>query len=226
VVDGPRVFVVGSFSNAGSQAKVDGVAGLRNGTWTNVGTNAAGTDGPMTGPNPLMRDLAVVGPRLYIGGLDQDIGGGVLNDSIAFYRVRQPDNLIKGGGSFVGNGVYNTTGLHQSATASAIQGGTATFTTRITNDGFAADSFTVKGTGGQPGFATTYLRGATNVTSQVVAGTYAINNLAPGSSVDITLRVTVGTSVPDGTSRSWLVTTTSTGSGTPNDGVKATVTAH
>ena len=46
-----------------------------NGTsWTNVGTNAAGTDGPLVGPNPLLQDLEKVGARLYIGGLDQDIG--------------------------------------------------------------------------------------------------------------------------------------------------------
>jgi hypothetical protein len=225
VLDGPRVFVVGNFSNAGGQTKVDGVAAFKNGAWTNVGTNANGTDGPLSGPNPGLRDLAIVGSRLYIGGLDQNIGGGVINDGIAFYRLRQPDALIKGAGKFVGNGVYNTTGVHQAQSMSANQGTTATVTIRVSNDGFATDSFKVKGSGTQTGFTATYLRGTTNITSQVVAGTYAVNNLAPGASVDITLRVKVGSGVANGASKSWLVNATSQGGGSAKDAVKATVTA-
>jgi hypothetical protein len=226
VVDGPRVFVVGNFSNAGGLAKVDGVAAFRSGSWINVGTNAAGTDGPVTGPNPGLLDLAIVGARLYIGGLDQDIGGGVLNDFIAFYRLRQPDAQIKTSStSFVGNNVFNTTGTNQTRSLTRNQGATATFTIRVANDGFATDSFTLQGTGSQSGFTATYMRGTTNITAQVVAGTYTISNLARGSSVDITLSVLVGNSVPNGTARSWIVTATSTGSGSAKDAVKATVTA-
>jgi hypothetical protein len=226
VVDGPRVFVVGNFSNAGGLTKVDGVAAFRSGSWVNVGTNAAGTDGPLTGPNPGLVDLAIVGARLYIGGLDQDIGGGVLNDAIAFYRLRQPDALIKTSStSFVGNNVFNTTGTNQTRSLTRNQGATATFTIRIANDGFATDSFTLQGTGSQSGFTATYKLGATNITAQVVAGTYTISNLARGSSVDITLSVLVGNSVPNGTARSWTVVATSTGAGSAKDAVKATVTA-
>jgi hypothetical protein len=226
VVDGSTVIVVGNFSNAGGLAKVDGVAAFKSGSWTNVGTNAAGTDGPLTGPNPGLLDVAIVGARLYIGGLDQDIGGGVLNDFISYFRLRQPDAYIKTSStSFVGNNVYNTTGLHQARSLSANQGATATFTIRIANDGFATDSFTLKGPGSQSGFTATYKRGATNITAQVVAGTYTISNLAQGASVDITLSVLVGNSVPNGTAKSWLVVATSTGAGAAKDAVKATVNA-
>jgi hypothetical protein len=225
VVDGPRVIVVGNFSNAGGLTKVDGVAAFKNGSWTNVGTNANGTDGPLTGPNPILKDVAIVGSRLYIGGLDQDIGGGLLNDSVAFFRLRQPDALIRTSGSFIGNNVYNGTGSNQTKSLSANQGATVTFTIRVTNDGFATDDFTVKGTGSQSGFTAIYKRGATNITSQVVAGTYAINGLAPGASVDITLSVKVGSGVANNVTKSFLVTATSTGGGSAKDAVKAKVTS-
>lgn len=226
VVDGPRVFVVGSFSNAGGQAKVDGIAAFNGSSWTNVGTNAAGTDGPLTGPNPLLQDLEMVGARLYIGGLDQDIGGGVLNDAIAFYRLRQPDAEIKTSSSFVGNGIYNITGNNQIRSLTVNRGSTGTFTIRIGNDGFATDSFTVKGPGSGGGFTATYMDGTTNITSQVVAGTYAINGLAAGARKSITLKVRVGSGVATNTTRSWLVVSTSAGAGAPKDAVKARVTAH
>jgi Domain of unknown function DUF11 len=226
VLDGSRVFVVGSFANAGGKPKVDGVAAFVNGAWTNVGTNATGTDGPLAGPNPILQDLAIVGSRLYIGGLDQDIGGGVLNDAIAFFRLRQPDGQIRTTGSFIGNNVYNQTGSRQTRAASANQGGTVVFTIRIANDGaFANNGVTLDGSGSQAGMSATFKRGTTDITAQVVAGTYSIGALAPGASVDITLSVHVGNSVPNGTVKSWLVAATSTGAGAAEDAVKATVTA-
>jgi hypothetical protein len=225
VLDGSRVFVVGTFSDAGGKALVDGVAAFVSGSGKTVGTNADGTNGPLSG-NPGLRDVERVGSRLYIGGLDQDIGGGVLNDAIAFFRLRQPDALIRTGGSFIGNGVYNQTGSGQTKSASANQGGTVVFTIRIANDGaFASDGMTLDSAGNQSGMTATFKRGTTNITAQVVAGTYAIAPLAPGSSVDITLSDHVGNAVANGTVKSWLVAVTSRGAGAANDSVKATVTA-
>lgn len=225
VTDGSRVFTVGNFSNAGGNAKVDGVAAFVNGAWTNVGTDAAGTGGPLTGPSPGLVDVAIVGSRIYIGGLDQDIGGGVLNDSIAFYRLRQPDASIKTTGAFSGNNIYNTTGTNQALSLTKNQGQTGTFTIRVTNDGFSADSFTVEGPGSQGAFTATYERGTTAITAQVVAGSYTISNLAPGASIDLTLSVRVGSSAANGVHKDWLVTVTSSGSGAAKDAVSATVTA-
>ena len=225
VVDGSTVMVVGSFANAGGEPLVDGVAAFVNGDWTNVGTDAAGTGGPLVGPNPLLRDVELVGSRLYIAGLDQDIGGGLLNDAIAYFRLSQPDALIKTTGAFVGNGIYNATGASQTKSRSANQGANATFTVRIANDGLATDDYTILGRGNQAGFTATYRRGTTDITAQVVAGTYVINDLAPGASVDITLRVRVGNGVANGVRKNWLVTATSTGGGSAKDAVKARVTA-
>ena len=125
--------------------------------------------------------VELVESRLYIAGLGQDIGGGLLNDSIAFFRLSQPDALIKTTGAFVGNGIYNATGASQTKSRSANQGATATFTVRVANDGLATEDYTILGRGNQAGFTATYRRGTTDITAQVVAGTYVINDLAPGA---------------------------------------------
>jgi hypothetical protein len=220
-LDGPRVFVVGSFINAGGLAKVDGVAAFVNGVWTNVGTDAAGTSGPASS----LRTVEVVGPRLYVSGLDTSIGGGSLNVCAAYYRLRQPDGQIATTAAFIGNNVYNATGASQTKSLTVHRNNSGTFKIKVANDGFATENFTLKGPGSGGGFTATYKNGTTNVTAAVVAGTFAINGLAPGASRTITLTVRVGSGVSVGATRSWLVTSTSTGQGTPKDSVKATVKA-
>ena len=218
-LDGPRVFVVGSFTNAGSHAKVDGVAAFASGAWTNVGTDAAGTDGPAQ----RVRAVEVIGARLYIGGLDTSIGGGSLNVCAAYFRLRQPDGQIATTGAFLGNNVYNTTGKGQTRSLTVHRNNTGTFKIKVTNDGFATDTFSVKGPGSSGGFTATYKDGATTITAAVVAGTYSFS-LAPGASKTINLTVKVGSGVSVGASKSWLVTATATGLG-PKDSVKAIVKA-
>jgi hypothetical protein len=183
-VDGSTIIVVGNFKDASGNVKVDGIAAFAGGTWRNVGTNAAGTDGPV-GNNSSFYAVEVVGARLYAGGIDRYIGGSALNAHGAFFRLRQPDGLIASGasgGTFAGNNVYNATGASQTKSLTVHRGNTGTFRIKVANDGLAADSFTVKGPGSGGGFTATYFDGATNVTAAVVAGTFAINNLAPGAS--------------------------------------------
>ena len=121
VVDGSRVIVVGAFLNAGGNPKADGIATFSGGSWSNVGTDAAGTNGPTSS----LRDVAIVGSKLYVGGLSAAIGGGVRNDFVAFYRLRQPDATIATTGAAVGNDVYNATGASQAKSRSVPQGGRA-----------------------------------------------------------------------------------------------------
>ena len=64
-----------AFLNAGGNPRADGVAIFNGTTWSNLGTNAAGTGGPATSP----RVAAVVGRLAYVGGLDTRIGGGARN---------------------------------------------------------------------------------------------------------------------------------------------------
>jgi hypothetical protein len=220
---GSNVVVVGTFANVAGNAKADGIAAFVNGHWTNVGSNAAGTDGP-TGLFALMLTVANVGARLYVGGLDPQVGGSTMNAFGAWFRLRQPDALVSDGGSFVGSSIYNATGQNQTVTHSVARGAAKTFSLRLTNNGLITDTFAIKGPGSASGFAAAYLRGTTNITSQVVAGTYSFS-LTPHSSIAVQLKVTVGNGVAPNTTHSWLVTQTSTGAGAASDTVKVVVKA-
>jgi hypothetical protein len=221
-LDGPWVFVGGGFVNANGQAKADGIAAFKGSSWTNVGTDAAGTNGPAPGG---LFALRVVGASLYAGGLDPHIGGGSENAFAASFSLRRPDAEIATTGTYAGNGVYNATGKKQTKTLSIHRSKSGTFKLRFGNDGFVADSYTLGAPGSGGGFTATYLDGTTDVTAQVVAGTYHVNGLAPGSTKVLKLKVKVGSGVAVGASHTWLVTQTSTGSGSVTDAVKAKVKA-
>ena len=217
--------IAGYFNNTGGLAKLDGIAAYNGSSWINVGTSASGTDGPVS-LNTQMNALRLVGNKLYLGGHDSSIGDSAMNGYMAWYRIRQPDGQIAvGTGAFVGNNVYNTNATHQTKSLTVQRTHTGTFSIKISNDGLSSDSFTVKGAGISGAFTPTYFNGAVDITPQVVAGTYAINNLAAGASKTLTLKVKVGSGAAVGSSKSFLVTTTSTGRGTPKDAVKATVKA-
>ena len=222
--DHGTVIAAGYFNNAGGQARMDGIAAFTDGAWTNVGTSANGANGPVS-LNTLMLSLRVVGARLYLGGLDTSIGDAVRNAHVASFRLRQPDAQIATTAAFVGNGIYNTTGNNQARSRTVHRNQTGTFSVQIGNDGLGVDSYTVRGTGSNSRFTVSYFRGATNITAQVLAGTYPIANLAAGVNRTLTVRVKVAAGAPVGSSRSFLITATSTGAGAPKDAVKATVIA-
>ncbi len=223
-VDGGTVIAAGFFNNAGGQARMDGIAAFRDGSWTNVGTSANGANGPVS-LNTLMTSLRVVGSRLYLGGLDSSIGDATMNGYAASFRLRQPDAQIASTAAFVGNGIYNTTGAQQARSRTVHRNQSGTFSVKIGNDGLGVDSSTVRGAGSNARFTVSYFSGNTNITAQVVAGTYPIADLAAGGNRTLTVKVRVAAGTPVGTSRSFLVTATSTGAGAPKDAVKATVIA-
>lgn len=102
------------------------------------------------------------------------------------YGGYRTDALIKrSGGDFVGNGIYNSTGTGQTASATVGAGGTTTFTVRIQNDGSISDRIGVFGLSSSSSFRVTYLAGTTDVTAQVIAGTYRTARLAPGAKVNL-----------------------------------------
>ena len=141
------------------------------------------------------------------------------------YRV---DALIKKAGapSFLGNQVYNTTGLHQSSTVFARRSTSATFYIQVQNDGSAIDSFTLKSGGGSTGFAVKYLAGgtgSTDISSAVEHGTYQLKNLMPHATRTIRLVVSVRSGAAIGAVRSWLLQAVSAHDGSRKDAVKANV---
>jgi len=222
-VDQATVFAAGYFNNAAGNAKIDGIGAFRGGAWANVGSDGTGANGPVP-LNTLMTSLRVVGHQLFLGGLASVIGGSTRNGYASWFRLRQPDGQIAvGAGALVGNGVYNTTGKGQTRQLTVHRTKTGTFTIKITNDGFAADTATLKGPGSTGAFKVTYLSGTTNITASVVAGIYSTGLVGPGASRTIKLKVKVMSGASVGAKRSLLVSATSTGAGTPKDTVKATV---
>jgi hypothetical protein len=138
--------------------------------------------------------------------------------------VYQPDGLIKGSRSFVGNNVYNTTGLGQTVRQKVHRGKKFVFTIEVQNDGNNADTFTLKGPGARPGFIVRYLNGTTgltNITSQVTAGTFMTLPVGPTGVTTVRLVVVVKSTAKVGTGRAWLVLATSSGDSTKKDAVKA-----
>ena len=223
-VDGDTVFAAGYFNNPGGNARIDGIGAFRAGSWTSVGSNGAG-NGPVP-VNTLMTSLRVVGDQLFLGGLASTIGGSTKNAFASWFRLRQPDGQIAlGAGALVGKGVYNGNGAGQTVHTTVDKSRTATFKIKIRNDGFSADTFTVKGPGSSGPFKPRYFSGTTNITAAVVAGTYSPGPVGPGGSRTIKLEVTVSPSATVGAVRSFLVSATSTGAGAPEDAVKATVKA-
>jgi len=136
--------------------------------------------------------------------------------------VRKPDGRIRVGtsGAFIGDNVYNTTGLHETVTGLAKAGKTITFGISIQNDGNAADSFKLRATGTKASaYTVKYYAGHTDITAKVVAGTYKSASLTAGGTVLITATVTLNKKTAAGSKVTRLVTITSVGSSSKKDAV-------
>lgn len=137
----------------------------------------------------------------------------------------RPDARIRlGNGTLTTNNVYNTTGAGQSRSATVGNAGTATFTVQTRNDGAAVDDIKVRGGASTNRFTVTYRDGATNVTNQVVAGTFEYSNLAPGATRNLTVIIKARSGTPINATITNKVTVTSQTSTTVKDAVKAKVT--
>jgi hypothetical protein len=116
--------------------------------------------------------LAAARSRLYAGTASLTFGGSSMDQYGASFKIRQPDGKIAvGANTPIGNDVYNKTGAGQSVPATTAAGTSKTFAIKIQNDRFATDTFKASGPGSSTGFTVQYLSGATDVTSQVTAGT-------------------------------------------------------
>lgn len=182
-----------------------------------VGTAAVdgGPDG--TGGNIAGNDYANAVNTNGLGG-----GGGA--------PAYQPDAQIRRStaAAFAGDNIYNTTGSAQTASAKLAPKKSTTFVIQIQNDGTATDSLSLLGSGNQKGFTVKYLQGdagATDITSQVEAGTYSTLSVAPTETATIRLVVKAKSTVRAGTSKAWSLRATSAGDPSKLDVVKATVKA-
>ena len=138
----------------------------------------------------------------------------------------QPDNQIgnKGEETYIGDNIYNTTGADQTKSQTVNNNVTATYEIKVENDSSAPDALNVSGTAGGGGWTVTYydaLTGGSDITSDVIGGGWSTGVLAPGASKEIRVEVTPDGTLPGGSSKEVLITSTSAFGGTTQDTVKA-----
>jgi hypothetical protein len=148
----------------------------------------------------------------------------------AFIRrivLYHPDALISRAANkgFVGNNIYNDSGARQSRSTRVTPRATRTFYLRVENDGDASHPIALQGCQDKRGFAVRYLRGAagtTDITTEVIAGTYA-PRIAPWKSVMVRLVIKVKAAAEAGARITCRVTVTSEPADDHNDTVRAKV---
>jgi hypothetical protein len=114
--------------------------------------------------------------------------------------------LVGTAATFVGDDVFNAAGVNQTVTARVGANG-AKVELRVQNDGDLRDQSLVRGPGNNARFTVRYLRGTTDITAQVVAGTFSTPQLDPGRrSAVITMLIGRRPSTPALATRNLLVT--------------------
>lgn len=122
----------------------------------------------------------------------------------------QTDALIKGGpadAGFLGDGLYNTTGAGQTKHRLVRRGGTDTFVLRVENDGSDYNPVAIHGDGSTKGFRVRYFDGDTNITPEVVGGTYETTCMEDSDFRLLKIYVKTTTRTPLGASTTIMVTT-------------------
>jgi len=169
----------------------------------------------------------------------RDMSGNYAADSVwpppgpATPNHYQPDTMIKlssdGAGAYLADNSYEATPIVQVLSRGVVSGSAATYNVRFQNDGTAADSFVITGTGSGSNFTVHYLDDAsTDRTAAVTGSGYTTASLSVGASKDWTLTVTPNggaTPVPGGTSYPVQVTATSVANNIKLDRVQAITTS-
>ncbi len=174
-----------------------------------------GSNGAGDGAIDALSAIAVLDSDVFAGGSFLDAAGIEEADLIARFgedpdATRQPDGRIRLGtsGPYVGNDLYNDTGVGQSRSGSSAPGTTITFQIVIQNDSVADnDRFDVSRSGAASDhFIIKYFDGAMDVTAGVIDGTYQTPLMSPGATRTITVTVKVKASAATGAKVVRLIT--------------------
>jgi hypothetical protein len=217
---GSLVFAAGSFQNANGTSTADDIAYFDGTAWHALGSDGAG-NGPL---NSNVIALAAYNHRIVAGGNFTNAGGDALADAIGSHVLLRPDARVgtDAGGPFTGNNIYSATGSGESKSISVKRGHSGKLFVDVQNDGLTAASLAVTGPHGSHGFDLHYFQGASNVTAQVLSGTFSTGSLQPGA--HLTLKVVIDVAHGSDNSGTFVVTARS-GSGIPVDGVRLKVDA-
>ena len=221
-VSGPNVFVGGLFFDAAGIAEADYVARWNGTAWSALGSDGAG-DGAIDGP---VIALAPTASHLAIGGAFSDAAGIATADNIARWAlptvVHQPDGRIQDRQRRRRRQRHlqphrsrpepvrvRSDRLHDHLRDPAAERRHAAAIFKVRATGTATSAYTVK-----------YFRGATEITTAVVAGNYQTTSVAPGASYMITAKVTVKATAAAGSNVTRLVTVRAAADPTKKDTVR------
>ncbi|HEX8549955.1 MAG TPA: pre-peptidase C-terminal domain-containing protein [Abditibacteriaceae bacterium] len=209
-----------TFSTLGSN--FDTLLAAYSGTSVGALTQIAANDDASTSTNTSAITFSAVATRVYyiaVDGFSGATGTVVLRWTQG--DKGQADVQVKTATSdFVGNNIYNSTGNSQNQTQTVSPGSTATFFVRLQNDGNVLDQLTVKGTNlNQPDRKAKYFYLGSEVTAQVVAGSFKTPSLRPGGVADLKVDVSF-TSFTVATLETVAVTATSVKTPAASDTVK------
>jgi hypothetical protein len=151
-------------------------------------------------------------------GSDDAINQVVLGDP------PRPDGRVRRGQRpLLGNDVHNTDGTGQTAAGAAHSGQTISYRVSIQNDAVVPEVIAVHGQGSTNLFTVTYRnQTGTNITRQVVDGSYRTRELAPGKVQVLKVTVLVRGAAAHGSTTTRTVTLTATRSDLARDVVRFT----
>ena len=143
-------------------------------------------------------------------------------------KTYQPDMIIRTLlDPSIGMNIYNTSGVGQTYALAVPTNVTAVYVMKAQNHGNGPDSFFVTGPGNSGGWTVHYFdaaSGGTDITADVVAGTWSTGLLAVNALKEFRVEVTPDLTVAPSASYSVLVLAYSTGDPTKKDAVKGTTT--
>ncbi|MBL8775254.1 MAG: hypothetical protein JNK12_04965 [Acidimicrobiales bacterium] len=125
--------------------------------------------------------------------------------------------------TYTGNDVRNTNAAGQTINHSVRRGTSASYVVRLRNEGSATDDLRVSGPASSGAFTIRYFNGATNVTTQVVAGTFTFAGVPANATRKLSVRVTVAANATVNSTKTVKVRATSVGDTTKKDAVAVVV---
>lgn len=180
----------------------------------------------------IRNDAAQEAAETIVVALSAPAGGAALRSpsraTVTIARSdQQPDAWIGLGpaSGFIGDNVYNTSGVGQTKQLERRRGAKGVFYVRVYNDGSAANTVRIRGAVSPIGATVAYFIGtsSTNVTTAVQSpGGWAVS-LAPGAYRMVRVEILVGPTAVIGSSKTAWVSGTWTGDSVRSDTAKAVV---
>lgn len=134
--------------------------------------------------------------------------GTIVDDDPDVPPPGAPDALVRvAGGTYVGDGVQNTSGADQTASATVPQGRSVRFDLLLQNDAAGADDLLAAAapSTGHPGLVHRWTRDGSDVSADVDGGNLLMTDVPAGASRPLSLTVTPGASAAVGSTFTWYL---------------------